>query len=383
VQRAVIIYVTEQGALVNKRQGRLIVTKGPNLLQSIHLFDLEQLVLFGQIQVSTQALRALLLRGVDTVYLTLSGKYLGRLSSGTSKNIALRREQFRQLDDPQVALTLARHYVRGKLLNCMMLLRRHNKLLRHEGVARDTVAIRRCLERIEEVDSVESLRGLEGAGSARYFSALKTIFRAPGMAFFRRARRPPPDPVNILLSLGYTMLGNMVQGMCEGAGLDPFLGALHCISYGRPSLALDLMEEFRPVIVDSAAIRAVNTRQIGENDFLRLSDEETEAEADLWRQQEEERTQSESDVAEEGERGIEEEQGAEGREPPPLPRQVMITSGGLKKWILAYERRLDEQTYYEGTGTKITYRQLLREQVYRFARHLRGKETYAPFLMRW
>lgn len=359
-----IVYVAEQGATVTRRRGRIVVAKGPSTLQNVHLFDLEQVVLFGMIQVTTQALRALLAHGVDTVYLTLSGRFLGRLSSGLGKNIELRRTQFRSLGDAATATNLARRYVEGKLRNYVVLLRRHNRTLRSQQVAGDSAGIRRCVARLDEADTVDEIRGLEGAGSARYFSALRSLLRAPGMAFFKRARRPPPDPINILLSLGYTMLGNLVHGMCEAAGLDPYLGALHTVSYGRPSLALDLIEEFRPVIVDATVIRAVNTRQIGASDFVRVSEEDLVAEEEIWRQLDEARSPDteEPDTA--------------------PPRQVMITSAGLKKWLLAFERRLDDRTHHEGTGTQLAYRQVLREQVHAFARHLRGEQQYQPFLMR-
>jgi CRISPR-associated protein Cas1 len=371
-----VVYVTEQGATVQKQRGLIVIAKGGSELQRVHLIGLEQILIFGQVQVSTQALRALLANGTDTVLLTMSGRFLGRLSSGLSKNIGLRREQFQRLASEPEVLALCRAYVEGKLRNSLALLRRHNRALRSDQVARDAAAIRACLEDVPLAETPNQVRGLEGAGAARYFSALRSIFRAPGLAFFRRARRPPPDPINILLSLGYTLLGNLIHGLCEAAGLDPYLGALHEPRYGRPSLALDLIEELRPVIVDTAAIRAVNTRAILASDFEQALPEETEGEERIWAEEQE-------DAEERA--GVDPEdlppRGEESDDPGP-PRRVTITSAGLKKWLLGFERRLDEVCFYEGTGTRLSYRQILREQVYRLARHLRGERPYQPFLSR-
>jgi CRISPR-associated protein Cas1 len=372
----VVVYVTEQGATVGKQRGLIVISKGGSELQRVHLVGLEQILIFGQVQLSTQALRALLANGTDTVLLTMSGRFLGRLSSGLSKNIGLRRQQFQKLASPSEVLALCRAYVSGKLRNSLALLRRYNRALQSDLIARDAAAIRACIDDVALADTPNQIRGLEGAGAARYFSALRSIFRAPGLAFFRRARRPPPDPINILLSLGYTLLGNLLHGLCEGAGLDPYLGALHEPRYGRPSLALDLIEELRPVIVDTAAIRAVNTRAILAADFEEALPEEVEGEDRIWAEAQE----TGDDPA-----GVDPEdlppRGEETSEAGP-PRRVKITSAGLKKWLLAFERRLDEVTFYEGTGTRLSYRQILREQVYRLARHLRGERPYQPFLSR-
>lgn len=362
-----IVYVTEQGAIVGRRRGRLLVSKGGNTLENLHLCKLEQLVIFGQVQLTTDAVRALLEQGVDTVYLTASGRFLGRLSTGLGKNVELRQRQHEAVRDGKQQLLLARAYVWGKLQNCLTLLRRQNRALRSDLVARDAVGLRHALLQVPDAETVERLRGLEGNGSARYFSALRSVFRAPGIAFFRRARRPPPDPVNILLSLGYTLLTNLIHGLCERAGLDPYLGVLHTPCYGRPSLALDLIEEFRPAIVDVAAIRAVNTRHITPSDFSQGPTEIEDIEALLW---------GEAEPA-----AAEEEPGPAAQEEAPRP-QIVISRAGLKKWFLVFERRLEERVHYPAAGGRLTYRQVLREQVYRFARHLRTESTYAPFLVR-
>lgn len=391
-----VVYITEQGAVVSKRRGVIVVAKGPHVLQTIHLHGLEQLVLLGQIQISTQALRALLQAGTETVLLTMTGKFLGRLSSGLSRNIGLRRLQFHKLDRTDEIVAFCRCCVKGKLENYLTLLRRHNRTLKSETIARDAAGIRHCLQELPTATTPNIIRGLEGAGSARYFSALRSIFRAPGLAFFRRARRPPPDPINILLSLGYTILTNLVHSICEAAGLDPYLGALHTPRYGRPSLALDLIEEFRPVIVDATAIRVINTRAITANDFHHaraeeaLEDDESEGDDGTAAYDDEQKDmepgepppEDQSDDDESDEIKIPDPEEPLMEAAPPA-RAVVISNAGLKKWLLALERRLEEKVFYEGKNVRLSYRQILREQVYRFARQLKGDGKYQPFLLRY
>lgn len=328
------------------------------MLENPRLDDLEQVVLCGNVQVSVQAMHALLRRGVETVLLNRGGAHIGRLTSGRGKQVELRRSQFRQLEQPEHALDLARRVVAGKLRNQRALLRRYQRSRRDERIARALVSIRLLLERVDGAPDLDHLRGLEGKAAADYFGAFPALVQAPGITFDGRKRRPPPDPVNILLSFGYTLLCNQVQGMVETAGLDPYLGALHAPAYGRPSLALDLMEEQRPVLVDAAVLRVINTGAITPRDFMRLDGEE------------------EAEVEETWER---EELDAEGEAAPPPRRKLLLTHLGSRKWFSAYERRLNEQTYYPPRGQRLSYRQVLREQVYLLARHLKGEEAYVAY----
>ncbi|MCK5800765.1 MAG: CRISPR-associated endonuclease Cas1 [Deltaproteobacteria bacterium] len=375
-----IAYLSEQGSRVGKKRGRLIVRKGRDELLQLKVFELDQLVLLGHIQLSSAAIRALLQAGIDTVFLTRSGRFLGRLSSGMTANIELRLHQFRTLTTEDRLLDLARRYVRGKLRNSVALLRRHNRSLRNDAISRATTAIRHCIIPLDSCKTADEIRGHEGAGAAQYFGALSKIIRAPGFSFEKRLRRPPPDPINIILSLGYTLLTNIVHGLCEQAGLDPYLGALHAPHYGRPSLPLDLIEEFRPVLVDAPMLRAIHTRAIVPTDFERVEDAASGAEDQLWRDLdaavEEEAAQADAEhlvPPEEIARGAE-----EALDLPP-PRQVLLTQLGLKKWFMAFERRLEERALYPPRDQRLSYRQILREQVYAFARHVRGDDTYEPF----
>ncbi|MBM3269817.1 MAG: CRISPR-associated endonuclease Cas1 [Candidatus Sericytochromatia bacterium] len=350
-----VLYITEQGATVGRRSERLIIQKRGQEIDQVRLADLEQVVLLGHVQMSSAAVRALLARGVDLALLSAGGAYLGRLSRGASRNIDLRRIQFRRLDDEPFALDLAKRFVRGKLVNLRTHLGRHQRTHPDDVCARSLVAIRVCLERIDGAEDLDALLGFEGRASAAYFEAFGRQLRAEGMIFTRRLRRPPPDPVNILLSFGYTLLTTVMQGYCELAGFDPFLGALHRPEYGRPSLALDLIEEFRPLAVDMPVVRAVNTRAITPADFVALAPDDSPIE-DEWEREE-----------------------CDGPEAEPPRRRIVFTPGGVKKWLTAFERRLAESAVYPPTGQRLTYRQIMREQVYRLARHLKGEGEYEPF----
>ena len=344
--------------MVGIRRARLEIRKGGKLIESLRLDDLEQVVLCGNVQISSQAVRALLRRGIDTALLNRAGAYQGRITSGLSKNIELRRAQFRRLETAAETLELARCFVRSKLRNQRTLLRRYQRRLKDERIARALVAIRLLLERLPGAATLDQIRGFEGRAAADYFAAFPALITASGVEFTGRVRRPPPDPVNILLSFGYTLLGKLVQGNVELAGLDPYLGSLHAPAYGRPSLALDLMEELRPVIVDAAVLRALNTRAVRPIDFIPAEGEQGDDAPveDAWEREE-----------------------AEGPDAPPPRRKLLLTAEGSKRWFSEYERRLREQVYYPLQDRRLSYRQVIREQVYLFCRHLKGEAEYTCF----
>ncbi len=333
-------------------RARLVIRKGNRQLDSVRIEDLEQLVLCGVVQITTQAMRALLRQGVETAFLTQSGAFVGRLAGPTGARAELRRLQYRQLEDPARALDLARRIVAGKIRNQRALLLRFQRRRPHDDVARALVSLRLLGEDAPRAPDLDVLRGIEGKAAADYFHAFGRLIQVPDVTFDGRKRRPPPDPVNILLSFGYTLLGHLFEGFCELSGLDPHCGALHAIAYGRPSLALDLMEEMRPVVVDASVLRAINTRAVRATDFLPAEHDEAPVE-DEWEQ------------AEAGE-------GA-------APRRLLLTPSGARRWFSVYERRLNEQTWYAAQERRLDHRQIVREQVYLLARHLRGEAEYAPF----
>lgn len=261
------LYVMENGATVRKDgdQIKIDLPKGGTLLK-MPIEKLEQLVILGNVTVTAQALKALLQRGIPVVYLTQQGRLLGKLQPFANKNIPLRWHQFAAASSPERRLAISRSIVKGKLLNQRTLLQRAKR----EGVRGLDDAIRQLGILARKADSAEDLnelRGLEGAGAAEYFRQWPKLIRQIGFRFPGRVRRPPTDPANSMLSFGYMLLMNEVFSACHIVGFDPYLGFFHMDKYGRPALALDLMEEFRPVLVDSLVLSLINKRVLEPEDF--------------------------------------------------------------------------------------------------------------------
>lgn len=262
------LYLSEQQSIVKKRDGYLIVQyPEPDKRKSeVPLIKVSQVVVSGDVTLTAPAIHTLLEAGIEICYLSMYGHFRGRLSPPVSKNALLRREQYRAHADPQRALLLAQACVKGKLENMRTLLLRSNRQLQDEGVTNAAGAIQRMVREVANTKSVGSLLGIEGNGSASYFGVFGKLLRGP-MSFTRRRRRPPTDPVNAMLSLGYTLLQHQVASAIQVVGFDPYAGFLHQPRYGRPALALDLMEEFRPIIADSVVLNVVNHRILTEHDF--------------------------------------------------------------------------------------------------------------------
>jgi len=219
------MYVIDQGANLVKKGNLIVAEKMGQTIQEVHAFKVNQVVLMGNIQVSAPTIAFLLQEGIDTVFLSLHGKFRGRLVSKFGKNILLRKMQFDRMGHPGFSLSLAKKYVEGKLENQRVLLRRHNQELRNEDITASLHDIRMMLEKVASSENFDSLRGVEGKGTAAFFRGLRKAIRAEGMPFDNRSRRPPRDPVNVLLSFGYTLLANTVQSALDVVGFDPFMGA--------------------------------------------------------------------------------------------------------------------------------------------------------------
>ena len=272
------LYITEQGATLRKVHNRLLVERDETTLAEIHDFKVERVILFGNVQISTAAVSFLLERGIDTVFLNYNGKLKGRLAPLASKNIHLRAKQFERVADPSFVLTVAQAFVTGKMANCGAVLARQQRNHTAINLATELSQLKTLRQRTTAITSLESLRGLEGQAAALYFPAFGRLLRQP-LNFQHRNRRPPLDPVNALLSLGYTLLYQEAISALAASGFEPYLGFLHALHYGRCSLALDLMEEFRPLVADRLALNLVNLEILKAGDFshsaetgVRLSD---------------------------------------------------------------------------------------------------------------
>ena len=260
------LYLNEQQSIVKKRDGYLIVQYRDKRSIEVPLIKVSQVVVSGDVTLTTPALHTLLERGIEVCFLSMYGHFRGRLSPPVAKNALLRREQYRAHADRGRALKIAQACVSGKLENMRTMLLRLNRTLADDEIAGATVAIRNVNQLVPTAETVGSLLGFEGNGSSAYFSVFAKLLRNP-MNFTHRRRRPPTDPVNAMLSLGYTLLLHQVSSAIQVVGFDPYIGYLHQPRYGRLALALDLMEEFRPIIADSVVLDVVNHRILAEKNF--------------------------------------------------------------------------------------------------------------------
>lgn len=260
------VYVTTQGAHVVREGRHLLVKKDNDTYNTLFIYKLQQLIIMGNVLITPQAMKLLLQENIDTVFLRIDGRYVGRLAGGEQKNVFLRKRQFLLSDDARFCLDTARSIVHGKMANMATVLQRiqRTRNCRQAGEAAD--AIRLMSRKLSDAGSVDVVRGLEGSASARYFGALRYGLDRD-LGFSKRVRRPPTDPVNAILSLLYTFIINRAYSAVRIAGLDPYPGMLHSLEYGRCSLPLDLVEEFRSMLADTLMLSLFNLGILKESDF--------------------------------------------------------------------------------------------------------------------
>lgn len=261
-----IMYVCEQGAVVKKSGGRIQVVRGCDMLANFPIRTLNHLLLFGNVQLTTQATASLLEHGVDVSFLSMNGRLRGRLTGCYSKNIFVRLAQHERWLNQAYRLDMARNIVRGKtknMLNMIKIYRRLRPELKITGV-KETIVM--GISRLENKKNTSEIMGAEGSLTAAYFYVFSQMFRGD-IQFTGRRKRPSPDPANALLSLGYTLVTNELSSLLESLSMDPYLGFLHGIKYGRRALALDLVEEFRQPLVDRFTLRLLNQRMFRSEDF--------------------------------------------------------------------------------------------------------------------
>jgi CRISPR-associated protein Cas1 len=271
------IYVTNEDAWLRKDGANLVVEVGGEERGRAPLHMLEGIVGFGRPGASPALLAACAEAGIALSYLDPNGRFLARVEGKRSGNVLLRRAQFRIADDPVRTAVIVRGIVAAKLANQRTVIRRALRDYADEMTPASRGALESAENRLTdivrrtltEVD-VDGLRGLEGEGAFVYFGIFSHLVRATGaeFSFNGRSRRPPLDRVNALLSFLYAMLGHDCRSALETYGLDPQVGFLHADRPGRASLALDLMEEFRPVVADRLALSLINRKQLGADDFV-------------------------------------------------------------------------------------------------------------------
>jgi CRISPR-associated protein Cas1 len=328
----------KQGSRLYKEGERLVVRQGDEEVDSVPLGPLQRVVLCGRgVSVSTPLLYDLVRRGIDVVYQSLSGRYAFRVAGPLSKHSALRVQQVLVVTDPARALPLARAVVAGKLYNQAVVLRAYAGELDQQGRGALAVLVQQ-MRQAREAGSIESLRGHEGSGAAAYFAALASLFDAARWGFEGRAYHPPPDAVNAMLSFGYTLLLNEVVAALYRIGLDPDVGFYHALDYGRPSLASDMEEEFRPAVVDRLVLRLL--REASLDPAIHF-------------------------------------EGSDGRP------GTQMTDEMRRFYLQRYEEQMAVRIGYPAQGNRQSYRQLVQRQAEHLARCILGHdEEYVPLEIR-
>lgn len=327
---ALPLHVQTPGVKLAKDGDCLKIKDHDEVIGEARLVETSQVVLYGAVQVSTQVVQELCKRGIPLVYCSSGGWFYGMTSGLLHKHVELRRRQYAVAADPERCVVLARRCVQAKIANCRTLLRRNHR------AAPETVIqnLKRDQVQAGAADSLASLLGIEGTAARRYFSEFAGMLKEaePGARFDfdGRNRRPPRDPVNAMLSLLYSMLAREWTVVLQSGGLDPFLGFYHQPRYGRPALALDMMEEFRPLIADSAVLTAINNGEIRQSDWF-------------------------------------ERMGS-----------VTLTPEGRRRLIETYERRMSQEITHPVFGYQISYRRVLEVQARLLGRYLLGEIPELP-----
>lgn len=319
---ALPLYVKDQGAYVGKEGERLTVKPVQGKPISVPFIDVSQVCLLGNVQITAAAIKALAERGIPLCHFSYGGWFHAVTAGLSHKNVELRMRQSRAAFDPRQSLAVARGFIAAKIRNSRTLLRRHGAE-EHKG---DLDRLADFLQKTERVTSLESLMGLEGMAAKVYFTGFARLLRG-GETFQLdgRNRRPPTDPVNALLSFVYSLLVKELTITLQAVGFDPYLGFLHQPRYGRPSLALDLAEEFRPLVGDSTVLMLINNEEVNPRSFISRSG------------------------------------------------SVALTDPGRKAVLAAFERRLETEITHPIFGYKITYRRVFEVQARLLARVLHGE----------
>lgn len=256
------LYVVEQGCVIKKFDEQFLVTKGGIKILSVPSYKVDKILLFGNQQITSQALALAFKNNIDVLFLSTKGRLKGKVYLNISKNVYLRFAQYESWRDKERRLKLAKIFIKGKIINQQNLLKRYKI---------NDARLEALLSNVEGAKDNEALLGIEGLASKYYFEKLKDIIPRD-YNFEGRNRRPPKDEVNSLLSLTYTMVLNEIISQVERNGLDSYVGFLHSIKYGRQSLPLDLLEEFRQYFCDLFVIKLINRREITAQDFYHDED---------------------------------------------------------------------------------------------------------------
>jgi len=328
------LYITEQGSILRKTGDRLIVQKEEKIILDVQCNKIDAVLIFGNVQFTTQAVHELFEHNIELALLTRTGRLIGQLTPPMPKNVELRMAQYERYKDKDFILRISKAIVAAKLRNSLGLLRQF--LYNHPEIKLKN-EIRRLLEILKKIKSKSSaseLMGIEGSGAKIYFTGFSKMIRGK-FGFDGRKRRPAPDPVNALLSFGYTLLFNEIASFLDGVGFDPYIGFFHSLDYGRPSLAADLIEEFRVPIIDRFTLKLINNNIFTLEDFsLHLKS-----------------------------------------------GSMYLKRERMGRYLEEYERNMSYEFDHPEKKEKTSFRKCFREQTYKLAQAIMEKKDYLPFCL--
>lgn len=327
-----VVYVTTQGATVQRRSGQLVVFKESNILQNVPETYVEQIVLFGNAHLTTPVVAFCLEKGVDVAFLSVGGNFRGRLHGDLQKVALLRQQQYARSLDAEFRLRQARTIIGGKIANQIAFARRQQNVGNGQN---DFALLKRLASSANSIDSVEALMGVEGAAAAAYFRMFARWVPAP-FTFATRSAHPPRDAVNALLSLCYTLLYNRIIGLINVVGLDPYQGCLHAHRHGHAALASDLMEEFRPGVCDAFVLKLLKKKSLKPHDIIAEKNE------------------------------------------------LRLRDEAFKIFLNGFEERLNSRRRNPlSADMSLTYRQIIERQIRNYARVIKGElKEYCPFVVK-
>ena len=327
-----ILYITQQGAALHKSGNQIIVKKARDVLQEIPIVQLDEVVIFGNGHITTPTMGYLLNKNIPVSFLSSNGKYKGKLQPPYAKDTHIRQQQYAVATDSKRCLELAKCFVRGKLTNAVRFCQRQRT--QNAEVKSVISSVRQTVQKLERAKNLESLLGYEGTGTATYYRAFRQ-FLHHDWDFTTRQFRPPPDPINAMLSLGYTLLHNHVYTFTNVVGFDPYCGYFHQPRHGHAALASDLMEEFRQIIVDRYVLSIINNNRVRLEDFKQTN------------------------------------------------KGIRFTKEALDRFLTGYYGRMQQTFQHPTHNEKTTYLRCIELQVRHLARVITGEDPeYKPFLIR-
>lgn len=346
------IYIINDAGKLGKQDEALVFTSFGGDKRFIFLHEADRLIMLGNVEISSSALKLIMRHKVDTVFLNKNGLFNAKLEFEQGKNVFIRRNQYKLLDDEKAVLPIVASILEGKIKNQLRFMQKINRKGNTIDLNTSIKGMHSLLDRIPSVTSVEIARGIEGAASRYFFKAFKYNIEPEWAVFNGRSKNPPLDNVNAVLSLLYTYLYYRIDALIEMEGLDPCVGYLHTLEYGRRSLSFDLMEEFRVPVCDTLCCAMFNLGILKEDDFEQKENEE-------------------------GSNQLNE------AETTKLAKPTYLTKDGLKKVSSRFEEKLSSCILYPPSGEELSYFSIMRKQVEHFKRIIKGEEKeYHPFTIR-